>query len=94
MEDSRDNSYESMPIRVFLHRLKAINDMVGNSKTELATDGYAHKDELDRQQRFIEEAVELSNIAKAQGAAGSRAAIEDAKRRKPLNVVVPDLRTF
>jgi hypothetical protein len=89
MEDSRDNSYESMPVRTFLHRLKAINDMVGNSKTELAADGYAHKDELDRQQRFIEEAVDLSNIAKAQGEAGSKDAIAAAKRRKPVNVVVP-----
>jgi len=38
--------------------------------------------------------VDLSNIAKVQGAAGSKEAIADAKRRKPLNVVVPDLRTF
>ena len=94
MEDSRDNSYESMPIRTFLHRLKAINDMVGNSKTALAAEGYAHKDELHRQQRFIEEAVELSNIAKDQGEAGSKEAVADAQRRKPLNVVVPDVRTF
>jgi len=94
MEDSRDNSYESMPVRTFLHRLKAINDMVGNSKTELAADGYAHKDELDRQQHFIEEALELSKIAKAQGEAGSKDAIADAKRRKPVNVVVPDGSTF
>jgi len=94
VEDSRDNTYESMPVRTFLHRLKAVNDMIGNSKTQLANDGFAHKDELNRQQRFVESALELANIAKAQGEAGSKDAIKDAKRRRSLTVVVPETVTF
>jgi len=94
VEDARDNTYESMPVRTFLHRLKAVNDMIGNSKTSLAKEGFAHKDELDRQQRFVEDALELSKIAKEQGEAGTPDAIKDASRRKSLTVVMPDSRMF
>jgi len=68
--------------------------MIGNSKTSLAKEGFAHKDELDRQQRFVEDALELSKIAKEQGEAGTPDAIKDASRRKSLTVVMPDSRMF
>lgn len=94
VEDARDNTYESVPIRTFLQRLKAVNDMIGNSKTTLAKEGFAHKDELNRQQRFVEEGMELVRIAKEQGEAGSPDAVRDASRRKSLTLVMPDNRMF
>ncbi len=30
VEDARDNTYDTLSVREFLHRLKAVNDMLGN----------------------------------------------------------------
>ena len=38
VEDSRDNTYDTLGVREFLHRLNAINDMLGNSKATMASD--------------------------------------------------------
>lgn len=67
-EDERDNSYETLTIRDFLLRVKSINDMLGNSKAVLAAEGFAHMDEVERQQRFVEEAADLVERAKTQQA--------------------------
>ncbi len=66
-EDARDNSYETLTVREFLLRLQGINDMIGNSKATLAAEKFAHVDELDRQQRFVEEAAVLVRRAQIQG---------------------------
>lgn len=66
-EDARDNSFETLSVRDFLQRVNANSDMVRNSITELATTGYAHYDELERIQRFIEEAAALAEKAREQG---------------------------
>jgi len=94
LEDSRDNGYVTLNIREFLERLKAINDMIGNSKAAAANDGFAHKDEIGRQQRFIEDAVGLVKLAKEQGEAGSDDAVKDSKRRRAKTVVMPGSTTF
>lgn len=67
-EDARDNSYETLTVRDFLLRVKSINDMLGNSKAVLASEGFAHVDEIERQQRFVEESADLAERAKAQQA--------------------------
>lgn len=64
-EDSRDNSYETLGVREFLLRVKSINDMLGNSTKDL--EGFAHTDEIQRQQNFVEEAAELAKKAQEQG---------------------------
>lgn len=94
MEDSRDNLYKTVPIPVFVQRLKAVSDMIGNSKATLAKDGFAHIDEIERQQRFVEEGIDLLRIAKEQGEAGSSDAIKEASRRRSLTLVMPDHRMF
>lgn len=94
LEDSRDNGYVTLNIREFLERLKAINDMIGNSKSAAANDGFAHKDEIGRQQRFVEDAVGLVKLAKEQGEAGSDDAVKDSKRRRAKTVVMPGSTTF
>ena len=65
MEDASDNSYETFTVKEFVLRFKAINDMLGNSQADLR--GFAHWDEVDRTQRFIEEAAALAMKAKEQG---------------------------
>ncbi len=94
MEDARDNSYITLNIREFLERLQGVNDMIGNSKTAAVNDGFAHSDEIGRQQKFIEEAVELVKVAKEQGEAGSKDAVKDAKRRRSKTIVMPGSTTF
>jgi hypothetical protein len=94
VEDARDNTYDTLSVREFLHRLKAVNDMLGNSKQAAANDGFAHKDEIGRQQRFIEEALELIRVAKEQGEPGNKDAVKSANARRPVTVVMPDSRMF
>jgi hypothetical protein len=94
MEDSRDNTYDTLGVREFLHRLNAINDMVGNSKATMASEGFAHQDEIERQQRFIEEAVELVKRAKEQGEPSNPDAVKSAKSRRPVTIIMPDKRMF
>lgn len=67
VEDSADNSYDTLSVRSFLHRMRAVNDMIGNSKATMSNDQFAHYDELQRQQTFLEEAVELVEKAREQG---------------------------
>jgi|TARA_R110000765_G_scaffold96389_1_gene181564 hypothetical protein len=94
VEDSRDNTHDTLGVREFLHRLSAINDMVGNSKAELASSGFAHKDEIDRQQKFIEEALGLVRLAKEQGEPGDKDTVKSAIARRPVTVIMPDKRMF
>ena len=94
VEDSRDNTYDTLGVREFLHRLNAVNDMVGKSKATLANEGFAHQDEIERQQRFIEESVELVRLAREQGDPGDPDVVSAAKARRPVTVVMPDNRMF
>ena len=64
-EDSETEKYQSMTVKTFLHRVKAIHDMLGNSVTKL--EGFAHADEIERQQKFVAEAAELARRAQEQG---------------------------
>lgn len=64
-EDSRTNGYGTVSIREFLHRAKAINDMMANGKR---SDAFEHADEIERLMRFVEGAIWLAKKAKEQGA--------------------------
>ena len=50
----------------FLLRLKAVNDMLANGK-RADTTNFAHRDEIERQLRFVEQGCELAKKAKSQG---------------------------
>ena len=65
--ESDDGKFESISVHDFLRRLSAISDMLGNSVSELATEGFAHYDELQRQMRFKEAAEALVEKAREQG---------------------------
>lgn len=88
-EDERDNSYAAVGIKEFLERLKGINDMISNGKKK-ANEGFMHSDEVERHQRFIEEAVELVRIAKDQGDPDDiKVRKVKAEELKKVSMVVP-----
>lgn len=64
-EDSLDNSYEIISVRTFLHRVKALNDMLAKSSPE---DDMGPDTELRLDmQRNVEKALEIANQAQIQG---------------------------
>jgi hypothetical protein len=88
-EDERDNSYAAVGIKEFLERLKGINDMLSNGKKK-ENEGFMHGDEVERHQRFIEEALELVRIAKEQGDPDDiRVRKVKAQELKKISMVVP-----
>jgi hypothetical protein len=88
-ENTETNEYDTLTVREFLLRLKAINDMLGNSRATLASAKFAHADEIKRQQKFVEEASMLARKAQQQGMPSDPQARAEAKRRAPKSVVVP-----
>lgn len=89
IEDARDNSYDALSVRSALHRIKAINDMLVNSKAELTRDGGLTAQEYDRQMKMVEQMVEVCQQAQVQGMPDDPTAVRDLKRRRPLTVTVP-----
>jgi len=87
-ENTVTGAYQTMSVRKFLQRLVAVNDMIGNSTAELAASGFAHHDEIKRQQKFVEDGAALAHKAKEQGMPSSAEARREAKRRRPKSVVV------
>lgn len=87
-EDSRDNGYGIVSVREFLYRLKAINDMISNGRKK-DNEGMMHADEVDRHQRFIEEALELVKKAKEQGVPQDPKVRKHKAQERPMTMVMP-----
>jgi hypothetical protein len=87
-EDSRDNSYGVVPYAEFLHRLKAINDMIGNGKSKDNED-FLHADEVARHMRFVEQGIELAKKAKAQGIPQDPEVRKHKLQALPVSVAMP-----
>lgn len=94
IEDTEDAGYESVSIEEFLYRLKSVNDMLGNSRSDLTSGGFAHADEVQRQQRFVAQAIELVKKAQIQGSPFDPEAIKGKVQRRPVSVVVPGNYSF
>jgi hypothetical protein len=88
IEDSRDNSYNSIPVRAALHRIKAINDMLGNRRTAHTEDNF---DEAKRKELrdFVDAMVPVIRKAQEQGMPDDHTAKNALKNRRPITVVVP-----
>ncbi len=87
-EDSRTNGYGVVSVREFLHRLKAINDMISNGKRK-DNENMMHIDEIERHQKFIEEALILAEKAKEQGMPQDPEARRHKAMSMPVSVVMP-----
>ena len=94
VEDARDNSYEALSIRSFLQRVRAISEMLGNSRTELRACGVMHMDEFDRCLRFVEEAADLARRAKEQGDPDDPSTIKARRRSRPKSVRIRQVAHF
>ena len=87
-EDSRTNAYGSVSVREFLYRLKAINDMISNGRRK-DNEGIMHADEIERHQKFIEEALGLINKAKEQGIPEDPKVRRHKAMDRPITMVIP-----
>lgn len=87
-EDSRDNTYGVVSVREFLYRLKAINDMLSNGKHK-ENEGVMHVDEVERHQRFVEQAIELAKKAKEQGMPQDPEVRRHKAQELPISVSMP-----
>lgn len=84
--------YQVVAVRVMLQRMRAIQDIITNSKP---TGRQAHsEDQFDREwiaknQGMLEAMVEVVRRAQAQGMPSDPSAVRDLVRRRPKTVVVP-----
>lgn len=85
-EDARDNSYGTLPVRNALHRVKAINDMIGNSKK---SDTRKFSASLEMYSGFVDDFVEICRKAQEQGMVTDKSARAAANRALPKSVSVP-----
>lgn len=94
LEDARDNSYEAFSVKTQLHRVKAINDMLQNSKAQLTSSGGMTAQEFERQMKMVEKMVEICKKAQIQGMPSDPTACRDLRRRLPTSVTVPSLKSI
>lgn len=85
MEDSRDNSYQVMPVEKALQHLNGINTMIGNSIHET----HLYRDEVEMHQRFIERCVDVFRKAREQGSPNDPSAVRDNNARRKKMFVMP-----
>lgn len=84
VEDSRDNSYETLTVRDVLLRAKGINDMIGNSSDP----GVFYKT-IKCTQDFLDRLLEVCRKAREQGMPTDPSAARDLARRRPTTVSMP-----
>ncbi len=88
-EDGRTNGYESMSVRTFLHRARALSDMLGNSSTrEMNTEDQFDQANRLRHLRFMERCAMIATKAQEQGMPSDPTASRDLVRRLPKTIVM------
>lgn len=92
-EDTRTTAYDSMPVKTFLERLRAVNDMLSNGKSK-ENEKIANPDEVLRHMRFVEGGLELARLARTQGEPSNIDAVKAAKMSRPLTVIMPSTVAF
>jgi hypothetical protein len=90
--ENRDTGeYGNQSVRITLHRLRALNDMVKNSLEDVHSSGQKlfYSDEVERHMRWIEEMCELVKKAREQGMPSDASAVRDINRRRKKTVCMP-----
>jgi hypothetical protein len=93
-EDTNTGEYQTLNVRSFLHRVQALSDMLGNAPATMAGDRFAHQDEVKRQMRFVELAIDLARLAKHQGMPSDADARKELKKRRATSVSMSRKYTF
>jgi hypothetical protein len=93
-EHKTTGDYGTMPVRMCLIRLRALNDMVENSIPESHEMGpkFFYSDEVSVHQKYIDEMIQLCNRAREQGTPDDPSAARDLKRRRRKVVHIPGAR--
>ena len=91
IEDSRDNSYDTVSVRVCLQRMRALSDMLGNKTVDRQKNS---TDQFDgefrrRNTEMLEAMTEVCRRAQIQGMPDDASARRDLVRRRAKTVVVP-----
>jgi hypothetical protein len=86
IEDARNNSYKTVPVREFLERVQAIVEMLGNS-TDRGIERYFATREY--YQRLVEKYIDICRIAREQGTPDDPTARRAAKLARRVSVAVP-----
>ena len=87
-ENTETGDYTVILCRDFLVRLKALNDMLGNSR-EAIVSGFMDAQEYKRNRDFIDNGVALVRTARGQGSPEVEGVGKELLRRAPKSVVVP-----
>lgn len=87
-ENATENSYKTITVKDFKERVRAISDMVFNSREDTKA-GMMHPDEITRHERFVAQAADLIKQAVAQGEPSNPEARRELVRRAPVSIVVP-----
>jgi hypothetical protein len=90
IEDSRDGSFETISVRSTLERMVALQQMLGNSRTELHKAGTMERRVFDDIQTMLESMVDVCRKAQKQGMPDDPRARNWIKDARPTTVVVPD----
>ena len=90
VEDSRDNGYQTMPVKDALFRIKALNEFrpgIDGTEDKLTKKWvYGTRQQL---QKLVEEMVELVRKAQAQGMPTDPTASHALRAARPTTVVMP-----
>jgi hypothetical protein len=87
-KQNRAGAYKMHTVRDILRRLRAINDMIGNSRKNNAY----RPDEINAERDYVDNMVELCKVAQAQGRpelTKARAQIREESRK--ARIVVPGI---
>jgi len=89
-EHKNTGDYGTVPIRICLQRLRALNDMVQNSILDSHESGkkFMYGDEIQVHQKYIDDMVLLCKKAQVQGSPDDPSASRDLKRRRRKTVQV------
>jgi len=88
VEDSRDNSFETLSVKEVLIRMAGLSDMLGNKTTsdESIIDN-AYRTMI---QKYLEDMIDIVRQAQEQGQPTDESAIRDLNRRRAKTFTLPN----
>lgn len=93
-EDERDNTYQTVSVRTALDRIRAINDMLGNSTQRMKNS----EDQFDqanrrRHQDMVDAMVQIVRLAREQCNWDDDTSVRDVLRRMPTTFCMPGIKS-
>lgn len=89
VEDARDNSYKVFSVRTTLLRMRALQEMLGNSsERQMHSEDQFDRDKRAEIQTMLEGLTDVCRKAQEQGMPSDASARRDLVRRRPRTIVV------